>query len=180
MLDEKDQVEESAPAVEEKAEDANPTPEIKEESTKESANEAEEKVEEVVETPPEEVKTPHDEFDWTKGKRDTLAYDEKEIEKYLKDYESSLSLIGENEIVSGTVTAVNGGDVVLDINYKSDGLVSLSEFRDQPDLKIGDKVDVYVEHQEDERGQLVLSRRKAKLLRAWEDIVDSYKNGSII
>ena len=184
MLDEKDQVKESAPAVEEKVEAANPTPEAKEESseetTKEAVKEAAEKVEEIVESPPEEVKTPHDEFDWTKGKRDTLAYDEKEIAKYLKDYESSLSLIGENEIVSGTVTAVNGGDVVLDINYKSDGLVSLSEFRDQPDLKIGDKVDVYVEHQEDERGQLVLSRRKAKLLRAWEDIVDSYKNGSII
>ena len=177
MLDGKDQVEESAPVVEEAVEDATPTTETKEESSEETTNEeANEPVEKVV----EDVKTPHDEFDWTKGKRDTLAYNEKEIEKYLKDYESSLSLIGENEIVSGKVTAINGGDVVLDINYKSDGLVSLSEFRDQPDLKIGDKVDVYVEHQEDERGQLVLSRRKAKLLRAWEDIVDSYKNGSII
>ena len=60
--------------------------------------------------------------------------------------------------------AINNGDVVLDINYKSDGLLPVSEFRDFPDLKVGDKVDVYVEQQEDVRGQLILSRRKAKLL----------------
>ena len=70
--------------------------------------------------------------------------------------------------------------MVLDINYKSDGLLPVSEFRDFPDLKIGDKVDVYVEQQEDMRGQLILSRRKAKLLRAWESIVDSFENGTII
>ncbi|MCB0685619.1 MAG: 30S ribosomal protein S1 [Saprospiraceae bacterium] len=122
----------------------------------------------------------HDDFDWTIGKRNTLSYTKKEIDDYLEDYEKSLSSINENEIVKGVVTAINGGDVVLDINYKSDGLVSLSEFRDSPDLKVGDSVDVYVEHQEDERGQLILSRRKAKLLKAWENIVDSYKNGTII
>src|SRR5690606_38218379 len=76
--------------------------------------------------------------------------------------------------------AISGGDVVLDINYKSDGLVALSEFRDMAEIKVGDYVEVYVEKQEDIRGQLVLSRRKAKLLRAWESIVDSYNNGTII
>jgi small subunit ribosomal protein S1 len=86
----------------------------------------------------------------------------------------------ENEIVKGRVTSINDGDVVLDINFKSDGLVSLSEFRDTPDLAVGDTVDVYVEQQEDARGQLILSRRKAKLLRAWENIVDSYENGTVI
>ncbi len=176
MLDDKDQVEETVQEVEETAETSVDTAE--EEKTE--GTQGEENVEKVEEKKAEEPKSPHDDFDWTKGKKDTLAYTEKEIADYLKDYESSLSSIGENEIVSGTVTAMNGGDVVLDINYKSDGLVSLSEFRDQPDLKVGDKVDVYVEHQEDERGQLILSRRKAKLLRAWENIVDSYKNGTII
>jgi small subunit ribosomal protein S1 len=82
--------------------------------------------------------------------------------------------------VKGFVTSINGGDVVLDINYKSDGLIPLSEFRDIPGLAVGDYVDVYVEQQEDGRGQLVLSRRKAKLLRSWESIVDSFENGTII
>lgn len=91
-----------------------------------------------------------------------------------------MNAVLENEIVKGFVTSINGGDVVLDINYKSDGLIPLSEFRDIPGLAVGDYVDVYVEQQEDGRGQLVLSRRKAKLLRSWESIVDSFENGTII
>jgi small subunit ribosomal protein S1 len=93
----------------------------------------------------------------------------------------TLSNVVENEIISGRVSAISGGDVVLDINYKSDGLISLSEFRDTPRSgKQGDEVEVYVESQEDSQGQLGLSRRKAKILRAWESIVDSFKNGTII
>ena len=82
--------------------------------------------------------------------------------------------------MSGKVTDIRAGDIVLDISFKSDGLVSISEFRDTPDLKVGDSVDVYVEHREDERGQLVLSRKKAKVLKAWESLVDSYTNGTIV
>jgi len=128
----------------------------------------------------EEPETPHDDFDWSLGNKNELNYTETEIEGYLKDYEKSLSTLSDNEVVQGKVSAIAAGDVVLDINYKSDGLVSLSEFRDMPELAIGDMVDVYVESQEDDRGQLVLSRRKAKLLKAWESLVDSYKNGTII
>ncbi|HCV51320.1 MAG TPA: 30S ribosomal protein S1, partial [Saprospirales bacterium] len=124
--------------------------------------------------------TPYDQFDWSIGNKHTLSYSEQEIEDYLNQYEQSLSTIGQNEIVLGKVTAIHDGDVVLDVNYKSDGLVSLSEFRDMPDLKIGDEVQVYVEDKEDLRGQLVLSRKKAKLLKAWEDLVDSYENGTIL
>ena len=124
--------------------------------------------------------TPHDDFDWEKGNRHSLPYSESEIEAYLNEYESTLSSLGENEIVSALVSSIGANDVVLDIRYKSDGLIPLSEFRDLPDLKTGDRVDVYVEQQEDERGQLILSRRKAKLLRAWESIVDSYTNGTVI
>jgi len=91
-----------------------------------------------------------------------------------------MTSVAENEVVQGVVTSITDGDVVLNINYKSDGLVSLSEFRDTPDLAVGDSVKVYVENQEDERGQLILSRRKAKLIQAWDDIVDSYENGTII
>ena len=126
------------------------------------------------------VETPHDAFDWNIGKRNTHRYSDQEMADWEKTYDATLSSISESEIVKGRVTAISSGDVVLDINYKSDGLVSLSEFRDTPDLKVGDEVDVYVEKQEDIRGQLVLSRRKAKLLRAWDSIVDSYENGTII
>ncbi len=129
-----------------------------------------------VETP----KTPHDEFDWSIGKRNTVKYSESDQNKYLNDYDNTLNSVAELEVVKGRVTAIHSGDVVLDINYKSDGLVSLSEFRDNPDLQVGDYVDVYVENKEDLRGQLILSRRKAKLLKAWDNIVDSYTNGTIV
>ncbi|MEN0005794.1 MAG: 30S ribosomal protein S1 [Bacteroidota bacterium] len=128
----------------------------------------------------QEEETAHDDYNWGAGNKNSLPYTETEIQDYLTQYESTLTSVLENEIVSGKVTSIQDGDVVLDINYKSDGLVSLSEFRDTPDLTIGDHIDVYVEQQEDARGQLVLSRRKAKLLRAWERIVDSYDNGTVI
>ena len=95
-------------------------------------------------------------------------------------YEKTLGAVNENEVIKARVSQITGGDAVLDINFKSDGLVSVSEFKDIDGFKIGDEVDVYVERQEDERGQLVLSRRKAKLLKAWERLVDSFNNGTII
>jgi len=127
-----------------------------------------------------EVRTPHDDFDWSIGNDHKLNYTDSQIDNYLAEYETAISSISDSEIVTGTVTSIAAGDVVLDINYKSDGLVSLSEFRDMPDMKIGDEVKVYVEAREDDRGQLVLSRKKAKLLGAWQMLVDSYKNGTII
>ena len=125
-------------------------------------------------------KTPHDDYDWSIGNKHELSYSEDEISNYLKDYEKSLNSISEFELVTGTVSSINDGSVLLDINYKSDGLVPLTEFRDNPDLKVGDTVEVYIEAKEDDKGQLQLSRRKAKLIKAWENIVDSYENGTII
>ncbi len=123
----------------------------------------------------------HDDFDWSISNRNTVHYTEDEREAQLKSYDETFGSLVEYEIVKGKVTAINGGDVILDINYKADGLVPLSEFRGMDnDLKVGDMVDVYVESKEDEKGHLVLSRRKAKLLRAWELLVDSYENGTII
>jgi len=124
--------------------------------------------------------TPHDQFDWSISKRNHVEYSEAETKRYIDDYERTLTLINDNEIVKGMVKSIRSGDVVLDINYKSDGIVSLSEFRDIPDLTLGDIVEVYVETQEDERGQLILSRKKAKLLLAWETIVDAFETGKII
>lgn len=126
------------------------------------------------------AETAHDDFDWSVSNKNVHSYTEEEYDDYAQQYDATLTSVLENEIVKGYVTSIQDGDVVLDINYKSDGLVPLSEFRDTPDLTVGDTVEVYVEQQEDARGQLVLSRRKAKLLRAWENIVDSYTNGSVI
>ncbi len=122
----------------------------------------------------------HDDFNWQMDRRGALAYTPEEKATLLKQYDVTLSHVAENEIIRGRVSAISGGDVVLDINYKSDGLIAMSEFRDIPDLAQGDEVEVYVESQEDSQGQLGLSRRKAKILRAWESIVDSFKNGTII
>lgn len=124
--------------------------------------------------------TPHDDFDWSISNKQTLNYTEEEIANYLKDYEQSLNSISQYELVEATVSSINDGNVLLDINYKSDGLISLTEFRDTPDMKPGDKVLVYIEAKEDDRGQLQLSRRKAKLIKAWDNIVDSYENGTIL
>lgn len=122
----------------------------------------------------------HDDYDWAISSKHGYKYSQEDTQRYIEQYESSMTAVHENEIVSGYVTSINDGDVVLDINYKSDGLVPLSEFREFPDLKVGDTVEVYVEQQENLQGQLVLSRRKAKLLLAWERIVDSYQNGTVI
>lgn len=128
----------------------------------------------------EEENVAHDDFNWNMGKRNTMRYSEEDTAKYLEEYEETLSSVEAFEIVAGKVTAITDGDVVLDLNTKSDGIVSSSEFRDTPDLKVGDYIDVYVEEKEDKRGQLVLSRRKAKLLRAWETIKNSYETGAVI
>lgn len=144
----------------------------------ETEDEEEEEIEDLIEE--QSVSGAHDDYDWASHSKRGYVYSKDEATKYTEQYESTMTAVLENEIVAGKVTSINDGDVVLDINYKSDGLVPLSEFRDIPDLKIGDSVEVYVEQQEDARGQLVLSRRKAKLLRAWERIVDSYENGTVI
>ena len=183
--DEKDPVKETeeTPVTAEVTETA-PAAEVKESTEVAEVTEAAPAAEEVkaakVYEIPEERQTPHDDFDWTIGNKNTLAYTEAEIKDYQKSYDGTMTSVAENEVVQGVVISIADGDVVLNINYKSDGLVSLSEFRDTPDLAVGDSVKVYVENQEDERGQLILSRRKAKLIQAWDDIVDSYENGTII
>jgi small subunit ribosomal protein S1 len=180
-------VEEAVEEVKAEAEDtsseeeADDDDESAEDSDDDNNDDEEEDEEEEVEEEAEVVaESAHDDFDWSVSSKNVHSYSDEEFENYIEQYDSTLTSVLENEIVSGLVNSIQDGDVVLDINFKSDGLVPLSEFRDMPDLTVGDHVEVYVEQQEDERGQLVLSRRKAKLLRAWENIVDSYTNGSVI
>ena len=131
-------------------------------------------------TVPAERETAHDDFDWSISNRNQYIYAKEERAKLEELYDKTLGAVSENEVIKAKVHQITGGDAVLDINFKSDGLVSMSEFKDIDGFKIGDEVDVYVERQEDEKGQLVLSRRKAKLLKAWERLVDSFNNGTII
>lgn len=122
----------------------------------------------------------HDDFDWSIQKSQLHAYKPEEYDQMLAEYDSTFSDISENEVVKGTIIAIRDGDVILDINYKSNGVISLSEFRESEEIDIGKQVDVYVERKEDENGQLVLSRRKARLLKTWEALKDSYHNDTII
>ncbi len=124
--------------------------------------------------------TPHDAFDWENGPKGVLNYSAEDITQYTNLYEDTLNSIKELEIVAGRVVAITHSDVILDLGSKSDGLVSKSEFRDMPDLAVNDVVEVYVEMQEDDRGQMVLSRRKAKLLSAWANIVTAYEEGTVV
>ncbi len=172
-----DHSEEAEPEAVEADEEATPAAVVAEEP------EVEEEEEDEVDLPLDlgyDPNSAHDDFNWNITNKGGIAYSQDEVKNYLEQYDATMNAVLENEIVKGFVTSINDGDVVLDINYKSDGLLPLSEFRDISDLKVGDPVEVYVEQQEDVRGQLVLSRRKAKLLRAWENIVDSYENGTVI
>jgi small subunit ribosomal protein S1 len=133
----------------------------------------------------EEIKSkiavaPLEDFDWDADDKKFGNYSDDDREKLEKLYDGTFSSITKGEIISGVVVNINNKDVVLNIGFKSDGLVSVSEFRDTPDLKIGDSVEVFVESQEDANGQLVLSRKRAKTQKSWERINSALDNDEII
>ena len=97
-----------------------------------------------------------------------------------KAYDNTLNKVNDREVVDGTVIAMNKREVVVNIGYKSDGIIPLNEFRYNPDLKVGDTVEVYIENQEDKKGQLVLSHRKARATRSWDRVNAALENEEII
>jgi small subunit ribosomal protein S1 len=124
--------------------------------------------------------TPHDDFDWSMDKRSANRYTEAQTEQLANLYDGTFKTINNNEIVTGTIVGITKTDVVVNIGFKSDGLVSLNEFRDMPSIKVGEEVDVFVVSKEDKSGQLVLSRKNAKLAKAWERIVAAHGTGEIV
>jgi small subunit ribosomal protein S1 len=120
------------------------------------------------------------EFDWSMDDQGFGNYSESEKENLQNLYSGTLSEIQENELVKGSVVAITDKDVVLNIGFKSDGLIPRTEFRDIPDLKIGAEVEVMIESKEDKNGQLVLSRKKAISERAWETIIAANENDTIV
>jgi small subunit ribosomal protein S1 len=124
-----------------------------------------------------------EDFDWDKVSSNRgfgLSYTAAEREQYENLINGTLSSVIEKEVVKGTVVGITDREVILNIGSKSDGLVPLSEFRDLPELKIGDEVEVYIENQEDPNGQLILSRKKAKVITAWDNIQKSFEGDVII
>ncbi len=119
-----------------------------------------------------------DKFDWDAFENeDIYGEDKKKIEEM---YDNTLSKVVENEVVEGVVTAISKREVIVNIGYKSEGVIMAPEFRYNPDLKVGDKVEVYVETAEDKKGQLVLSHKKARALRSWDMVNEAYNNGDIV
>ena len=122
---------------------------------------------------------PLSDFDWDAFENGTVtSTDSKEEQE--KAYDSTLGRVNENEVVEGTVISINKREVVVNIGYKSDGIIPVSEFRYNPDLKVGDVVEVYVDNQEDKRGQLVLSHKKARASKSWERVNAALESKEVI
>ena len=123
-----------------------------------------------------------DNFDWDNVDASGFGgnYSAEQRAEMEEMYSGTLTTVQEEEVVTGTVVGMTDRDVILNIGFKSDGLVPLSEFRDLPDLKAGDTVEVFIEEQENANGQLILSRKKAKIKQAWKAIYDALENDSVL
>ena len=175
------------PVAETVAEEANAEPALEEttaavveEKTEEATEEkAEETAEEVVAEEKPEAKEP-EEFNWDALGKKQETYSADERTKLEDLYEKTLSSITEHEVIDGTIVSINSREVVINIGYKSDGVIPFNEFRYNPELKIGDKVDIYVESQEDSSGQMILSHKKARLLKSWDRVNEAFEKDEII
>jgi small subunit ribosomal protein S1 len=127
------------------------------------------------------IETAHDDFDWSRDKRNVSAYSAEEKAKYDDVYDNTFKQINDGEMIQATVESLTKTDVVVNIGFKSDGLISLNEFRDIPGgVKVGDIIEVMVVEKEDREGNLNLSRKSARITRAWERIVEVNKTGEIV
>ncbi len=154
----------------------NENPEIKE-TEEQSSEEVQQSPNQLVSEP---LKKAEEDFDWDafEGIKSTSATADKQ--EMMKLYDNTLSILQEKEVVEGKVISMNKREVVVDIGYKSDGIVSINEFRYNPGLKVGDKVEVYVETLEDKKGQLTLSHKKARSMRSWDRVNAALDNNEII
>ena len=137
-----------------------------------------EKVDEVKESTKNKKEEKEEDFDW--DKLDSSDYNEKQWKDLEQEYLPTLSSVEDKKVLDGIVVRVTDREVIVDINFKSDGVISRTEFRYNPDLKAGDTVEVLVEKQEDKNGQLILSHRRARILRAWEKVNTAEDTGEIV
>ncbi|HPI85501.1 MAG TPA: 30S ribosomal protein S1 [Bacteroidales bacterium] len=127
-----------------------------------------------------EAPKPNPDFDWNAIGKKQEKYSDDERNRLEKIYDKTLSSIAEHEVIEGTVVGKNNREIVVNIGYKSDGVIPVSEVRYLTNIKNGDKLDVYVESQEDLGGQLVLSHKKARILKSWERVNSAFENDEII
>ena len=129
----------------------------------------------------EEVKNvvENENFDWNAFENDLGVYDQDKAQ-ITEAYDKTLSNVNVGEVVEGTVTGVNKREVIVNVGYKSEGIIPVSEFRYNPDLKVGDKIEVYVESAEDKNGQLALSHKKARQLKSWDRVNEALEKDEII
>ena len=123
--------------------------------------------------------SPLADFDWESYEKGQEV-SEKTREELEKTYDESLNTVKDKEVIEGTVIALNKREAVVNIGYKSDGIIPMNEFRYNPDLKVGDKVEVFIENQEDKKGQLILSHKKARAARSWDRVNEALDNDEII
>ena len=121
-----------------------------------------------------------EEFDWAAFESEDKVYGSADRESIEQAYGQTLSKIGENEVVEGVVTSITKREVVVNIGAKSEGVIQAPEFRYNPDLKVGDKVEVLVESVEDRKGQLILSHKKARALKSWDRVNEACNNGEVV
>ena len=128
----------------------------------------------------EEVKnSPIEDFDWEAYAKGETKGD-KTREELTKTYDESLNTVRDKDVIEGTIIALNKREAVVNIGYKSDGIIPVSEFRYNPDIKVGDTVEVFIENQEDKKGQLILSHRKARAARSWDRINEALEKDEVI
>ena len=125
------------------------------------------------------VNSPIADFDWDSYENGQVETG-KTREELVKTYDESLNTIKDKDVIEGTVIALNKREAVVNIGYKSDGIIPMSEFRYNPDLKVGDTVEVFIENQEDKKGQLLLSHKKARAARSWDRVNEALDNDEII
>jgi small subunit ribosomal protein S1 len=123
---------------------------------------------------------PNEDFNWDSYEKGETPIEDKNVEELTKTYDETLNTVKDKEVVRGTVTAMNKREVVVNIGFKSDGVVPMSEFRYNLDLKVGDQVEVYIENQEDKKGQLILSHKKARVSRSWDRVNEALEKDEII
>lgn len=149
--------------------------EKKEETVEETVNTQQETVEETV-TPEEFLEN----FNWHKYEQGIEAVDKSKLEAFEKALEGTVGFVNERDVIEGLVTRITERDAIIDINSKSEGVISLNEFRYNPNLAVGDKVEVLVDRREDSTGQLVLSHKKARVIKAWERVNNAHETGEIV
>ena len=123
---------------------------------------------------------PNDDFNWDSYEKGEDLAAGRNVEELTKTYDDTLNTVKDKDVVMGTVTAMNKREVVVNIGFKSDGVVPMSEFRYDPDIKVGDQVEVYIENQEDKKGQLILSHKKARASRSWDRVNEALEKDEIV